>query len=291
VANPAVVNQNTQPNNTGCKSGAIEGFGFTQLAAGPTWRNIAREIAGAAVLQRPISTADLDEAEQQLKLEAPGAEDATALAQRIGSTVIAHNQVDELTGAVVKTITIGDDVFANETVKTGQDSNGKFVFTDDTNLAIGPRSTVKLDRFVFSGDEKTYSSAVISLTKGTFRFITGNSQKKAYEIDTPTASIGVRGTIVDIKIGAGLTTVALREGDATVCAHGNPSHCAALSPGQTVNVTSTNVARSQTAWSFASTCGGNSALCGRTTVAEAAAIPGVQRLAQGSSGAQTPCAP
>ena len=104
------------------------------------------------------------------------------------------NQVDQLTGAAAKSISVGDNVFLDETVRTGQESTGKFVLTDATNLAMGPKSTVKLDRFVFSGGgESTYSKAVINLTKGTFRFITGNSAKTAYEIDTPTASIGVRG--------------------------------------------------------------------------------------------------
>jgi ferric-dicitrate binding protein FerR (iron transport regulator) len=278
------------PTNAGCKSGATEGFGFTQLAASPTWRNLTREIASAAVLRESISAADLDEARQQLKLGIPGAEDATALEQRIGNTVIVKNQVDQLTGAAAKSISVGDNVFLDETVQTGQDSTGKFVLSDATNLAMGPKSTVKLDRFVFSGGgESTYSKAVLSLTKGTFRFITGNSAKTAYEIDTPTASIGVRGTIVDIKIDKGGTTVALQEGNATVCQR-HTAHCAAMTPGQTVSVTTTKnitkVTLAPSTWTFASTCGGSSALCGQTTVAQAAAVQ--QQVAQGSSG---PCAP
>jgi hypothetical protein len=291
-ANPSVANNNadTQPNNTGCKSGAIPDSGFRQLAASPTWRNIEREIASADILQKSISAADLDEARQQLNLGVPGAEDATALEQqRIGSTVIVKNQVNELTAAAAaKSISIGDNVYLDETVQTGQDSTGKFVLADATNLALGPKSTVKLDRFVFSG-ESTYSKAVLNLTRGTFRFITGNSPKTAYEIDTPTASIGVRGTIVDIKIDKGATTVALQEGKASVCQRQrgqNGAHCVAMTPGQTVTVTTIKVARATSDWTFASTCSGSAALCGQTTVAQAAAVQ--QQVAQGSSG---PCAP
>ena len=237
------------------------------------------------MLQKSISAADLDEARQQLNLGVPGAEDATALEQRIGSTVIVKNQVDQLTGAAAKSISVGDNVFLDETVQTGQDSTGKFVLTDATNLALGPKSTVKLDRFVFAGGGgSSYSKAVLNLTKGTFRFITGNSPKTAYEIDTPTASIGVRGTIVDIKIDKGGTTVALQEGNATVCQR-HTAHCAAMTPGQTVSVTISKVARAPSDWTFASTCSGGSSLCEKTTVAQAAAV---QQVAQGSSG---PCAP
>jgi hypothetical protein len=148
---------------------------------------------------------------------------------------------------------------------------------------------VKLDRFVFSGGESTYSKAVLNLAKGTFRFITGNSAKTAYEIDTPVASIGVRGTIVDIRIDKGGTTVALQEGNATVCQR-HTAHCAAMTPGQTVSVTTTKnvtkVTLAPSTWTFASTCAGSSALCGQTTVAQAVAVQ--QQVAQGSSG---PCAP
>jgi ferric-dicitrate binding protein FerR (iron transport regulator) len=242
------------------------------------------------VLQKSIATADLDETLQQLKAAFPWAEYATSLVQRIGSAVIARNQVDALTGATPNRISVGDEVFANETVRTGEDSNGKFVFTDETNLAMGPKSTVKLDRFVFA-DEANYSTAALRLTQGAFRFITGNSQKRAYEIETPTATIGVRGTIVDIKVVKGATTVALQEGNALVCPRGNRHDCILLKPGQTVTVTLTKAARAPSGWSFASACTGDGGLCGQTTVAEAAATSGAQRVAVGTSGAETPCAP
>jgi ferric-dicitrate binding protein FerR (iron transport regulator) len=262
----------------------------TQVAASPTWRKIESEVASAPLLRESLVVADLEDAQRQLKQELHGAENATALAQqRIGSAVIAHNQVDELAGASAARISVGDNVFSNETVRTAADSNGKFVFSDDTNLAMGPQSTVKLDRFVFSG-EATYSKAALNLSEGAFRFITGISQKRAYDITTPTAVIGVRGTIVDIKVTKGLTTVALLEGRALVCPRGDQHDCTTLKPGQTAAVTLKKAALAHTSWTFASSCVGNSALCGQTTVAEAQTT-GAQRVALGSPGAGTPCAP
>jgi hypothetical protein len=243
------------------------------------------------MLRESIAVAALDEAQRQQGMGVTGAEDATALEQRNGNTVIVKNQVDEMTGTAAKSISVGDNVFLDETVQTGQDSTGKFVLTDATNLAMGPRSTVKLDRFVFSGGDSSYSKAVLNLTKGTFRFITGNSPKTAYEIDTPVASIGVRGTIVDIKVAKGLTTVALVEGLALVCPRGDRHDCITLKPGQTAAVTLKKAALAPSGWTFASACVGNSALCGQTTVAEAEAASGAQRIALGSPGAETPCAP
>ena len=54
--------------------------------------------------------------------------------------------------------------------------------------------------------------------KGAFRFITGASPKAAYEIKTPTATMGVRGTVFDVFVADdGETVVLLHEGGVDVC--------------------------------------------------------------------------
>ena len=133
--------------------------------------------------------------------------------QAIGSTATAQNQVTrELAGASAP-LSAGDSVFVNEAVKTGQDSVAKLVFLNSTNLVVGPTSRVVLDRFVYAGDPNAQKVAV-NLTKGIFRFTTGGLDKKAYAINTPTAAIGVRGTVLDIDVGSAQTRVTLVEGQA-----------------------------------------------------------------------------
>src|SRR5437879_8488708 len=83
-------------------------------------------------------------------------------------------------------------------VRTAADSDARLVFRDDTNLSLGPGSTVKLDRTVF--DDPKAGDIAIKLTMGAFRFVTGNSNKEAYVINTPIATMGVRGTTLDILV-------------------------------------------------------------------------------------------
>ena len=90
------------------------------------------------------------------------------------------------------------------------------MFLDSTNLAVGPTSRIVLDRFVYEGDPNAEKVAV-GLAKGLFRFTTGNLDKKAYTITTPTAAIGVRGTVLDISVRSADTRVTLVEGLALVC--------------------------------------------------------------------------
>jgi hypothetical protein len=59
------------------------------------------------------------------------------------------------------------------------------------------------------------------LTKGVMRFVTGNLSKDRYSIRTPTATIGIRGTILEISVADnGATTTRVTEGAAMVRAGG-----------------------------------------------------------------------
>ena len=136
--------------------------------------------------------------------------------QNIGSTVLAKNDVTrELSGASAP-LTAGDNVFRNEIVKTGIDSAAKLVFLDSTNLGVGPTSRVTLDQFVYVGETNGQKMSV-NLARGVFRFTTGKLDKSAYIIATPSAAIGVRGTVLDIDVRGAQSRVTLVEGQALVC--------------------------------------------------------------------------
>src|SRR6516165_248152 len=109
----------------------------------------------------------------------------------IGVTAVVRNTVSQLEPQVTK-IAKGDEVVRNELVRTAADSDARFVLRDDTNLSLGPSSTLRLDRTVF--DDPKAGDIAIKLTYGAFRFVTGNSNKEAYEIKTPIATMGVRAT-------------------------------------------------------------------------------------------------
>jgi hypothetical protein len=212
---------------------------------------------------------------------------ALAAQQNIGATQTVNNQVSrELSGAAAK-LSAGDPVFRNEVVKTGHDSTAKLVFLDSTNLAVGPISRVVLDRFVYDGGESGQTVAV-KLSKGLFRFTTGALDKNAYSVTTPTAAIGVRGTVLDISVNARTTRVTLREGRAIVCpvdkgaafeqlardcTHGKGRNCKCTAldqPGETAEVSRAGSGRTtqfltSAAVNFAALCSGS--LCESTDYA------------------------
>ena len=130
-------------------------------------------------------------------------------------TVINHVEGNLATGNQVPVVQ-GDNVFLNEAVQSGLDSKANLVLNDNTNVTVGPGSTIKLDDFVYSGPKQPGTIA-LNMSKGTLRFITGDASKRAYTIWTPTAAIGVRGTILRIQATPTETKVINEEGTAIVC--------------------------------------------------------------------------
>src|ERR1700732_2195808 len=191
---------------------------------------------------------------------------------RVGEAAVVKNEVVRVAGSATSQINVGDGVLRDEVVRTGLDSAARLVMADNTNLSLGPSATVKLDRTVFN-DEHTYRDIAIKLTAGAFRFVTGNSEKAAYQITTSVATIGVRGTILDILSQRGKTTVVLQEGASRVCATGG--QCMELTqPGDTAIITSTGgkvtIQRVNVPpWSFAANCAASAGLCAVTHYADA----------------------
>lgn len=139
---------------------------------------------------------------------------------RIGQTNKVVRQVEGALNTNVRELRLQDEIYSNEQINTGPDSAARLIFNDQTILSVGADSNVVLDRFVFDPDPAK-SAVALSMTKGVLRFVSGKLPKTAYQIRTPTALIGIRGTIFEVIVAAnGLTTVNVVEGAVAVTAGG-----------------------------------------------------------------------
>src|SRR5258705_10786393 len=191
---------------------------------------------------------------------------------RVGEAAVIKNEVVRVVGSATRQINVGDGMLRDEIVRTGLDSAARLVMADSTNLSLGPNATIKLDRTVFN-DEHTYRDIAIRMTTGAIRFVTGHSEKTAYKITTSVATIGVRGTILDILSQRGKPTAVLQEGASRVCATGG--QCLELTqPGETAIIPSTGgkatpQKTNNSPWTFAGTCGAAAGLCTARNFADA----------------------
>ncbi len=95
---------------------------------------------------------------------------------------------------------IGDPVYKGDVVQTGADGTIGITFTDGTAFNLSSNARMVLNEFVYDPNGKS-NSTLISLTKGTFTFFAGKVAKTGdMKIETPVATMGIRGTTPHVEI-------------------------------------------------------------------------------------------
>jgi len=141
---------------------------------------------------------------------------AGAAPQQAGSAVAVVQSANVDAPGATRVLQVKGEVFMGDKVETGKSGQAQLLFLDNTRMVVGPSSKLTIDSFVYKGS--TASRFGITAVKGAFRFITGASEKQAYVIKTPTATIGVRGTRFDFTVDeTGATNFALYEGSVAMC--------------------------------------------------------------------------
>ena len=132
------------------------------------------------------------------------------LASPIGKVVVATGSVTlERAGAVVIQVStagqagqakVGDLVYQGDAVATGADGKVGINFTDGSSFNLSNNARMVLDEFVYDPNSKSNAS-LFNLTKGTFTFVAGKVAKTGdMKVDTPVATMGVRGTTPRVEI-------------------------------------------------------------------------------------------
>jgi hypothetical protein len=89
-------------------------------------------------------------------------------------------------------------IYEKDTILTDKDSTGQVVFSDNTILALRENTEIHVDKYKFTnGRAPSEDEYLVSIAKGGFRTITGaiaKSNPTNYQVNTPVATIGVRGT-------------------------------------------------------------------------------------------------
>jgi hypothetical protein len=137
---------------------------------------------------------------------------------RIGTAVSTRPTVEAVADGNTRTLSTGSELYANQTVRTGNRGTADLEFIDSTNVSVGPASEVKLDKFVYDPTGSS-GSVVLQATRGKFGFATGSQAKRAYRFDTPDGTLGVHGTKVEVTVSTNprdecATKVRLIEGEA-----------------------------------------------------------------------------
>ena len=124
----------------------------------------------------------------------------TTMGTQIGSVVSFSGSVWAVSEGSHRPLTEGAPVYKGEEIVTEADSNVEIKFLDDTVLGQGGDSAVRLDDYVYSGDDGNLDFHMI---KGVLRVVSGEIVKanpENFNLTTPMATIGIRGTEVMVQI-------------------------------------------------------------------------------------------
>lgn len=100
--------------------------------------------------------------------------------------------------------TPGVKVVVGDTVITGASGYGRMEMTDGGEIVLRPDSQLKVEKYQYAKDQPAQDSFVFSVFKGGLRTVTGligkRGNRDAYAAQTPTATIGIRGTQYDMRV-------------------------------------------------------------------------------------------
>ncbi len=96
----------------------------------------------------------------------------------------------------------GQVVYESDSLRTGPDGKIGVTLKDDTRLALGPGSEVKVERFAYAPGTASLGM-VLKFVKGVTAYVSGRLAKLAPDsirLETPSAIVGVRGTTLAIRV-------------------------------------------------------------------------------------------
>lgn len=130
------------------------------------------------------------------------AQEAVGTVKRIEGRATLLSATGERPARVGSAVHLGDRVLTRAGGAVG------ITLMDGTHLAVGPDSTVTVQTFRFDTTTRQ-GSLLVDVTRGAMRMVSGliaRTDSKAVSINTPTATIGIRGTDFLVDVGGDALT-------------------------------------------------------------------------------------
>ncbi|MET0676002.1 MAG: VCBS domain-containing protein [Bradyrhizobium sp.] len=124
----------------------------------------------------------------------------SAAAAVIGHVTKLSGNATAIRNGVSIVLNQGDNVNKGDVVQSGSDSTLGITFIDGTVFGLASNARMVLNEMVYDPNGSDNKS-LISLVQGTISFVAGATAKKGdMKVDTPVATMGIRGTAVLVEI-------------------------------------------------------------------------------------------
>ena len=106
---------------------------------------------------------------------------------------------------VERPLSEGAPVFQGDVLQTSADSSLGIAFIDETVFSMSASARMVLDELIYKAGDDANNSMAFNLVQGTFVFVTGAIAPTGnMKIDTPVATMGIRGTTPKLTVGTDL---------------------------------------------------------------------------------------
>jgi len=124
--------------------------------------------------------------------------------EKAGKTIVATGEVQATENKISRALKRKSAVFKSDTVNTGTDSKAQLRMIDGALLTLQQQTQLSVINYQYDQSSKT-GNLSLDLLKGGLRTITGALEAKSgnYQMKTPVASIGVRGTVYEAELNTG----------------------------------------------------------------------------------------
>ncbi len=147
---------------------------------------------------------------------------AFSATEQVGINAAVKGNVTIQSGAAqAQQAEIKAPVFLGDEVNSKKKSALQVLLKDQSVFTVGPQCALTIDKFVYD-PAKNNNQISANVKQGMFRFMSGKVSKSNpnnVSVDTPVASMGIRGTIVEGLVGADAVAYAV---DAGIITAGTP---------------------------------------------------------------------
>ena len=128
----------------------------------------------------------------------------------VAASVVKEVKLSNAAAPKPKAVMLRQRIALADLIQTGKGSQLQLLLLDRSTFSIGANATLRIDRFVY--DPATGRNSGASVTRGAFRFMSGQSNRaNNTTISSPVATIGIRGTVLEGAVGEGAALIAQGE--------------------------------------------------------------------------------
>lgn len=136
----------------------------------------------------------------------------------LGKTLLAQGSIQAERAGAQAALKRLSSIYRTDIIRSAKDSSAQFRMVDNGYIELHENSELRLEKYQLNADGK-HGSVIMELISGGLRTISGaigKQDKSEYQLKTPTATIGIRGTFYEVSLAKEGMYLAAWKGGITV---------------------------------------------------------------------------